>query len=140
MATTLTAQVELSEKVHFVGQTGGAHSVDIDYPPPLGDGDGFTGLQMLLLSLAGCSAQTVVNLLRRMNQPVQGMEVKAVGRRRDEHPTVLTKIELEFTVHGIGIDSQAVARAIALSEEQFCPVWAMLKAGTSITSSYRIVD
>jgi putative redox protein len=139
MTTTLTAHVELTEKVHFVGSVGGVHTVAVDYPPPLGDGDGFTGLQLLLLSLAGCSGTSVAGLLRRMKQPVAGMEVKATAERRDEHPTVLTTIHLEFLVSGSGVDPAAVKRAIALSEKQFCPVWAMLKAGTPISSTFEIV-
>jgi putative redox protein len=140
MSTTLTAQVQLDNKVHFVGQTDGRHSVAIDYPPPLGGGDGFTGLEMLLLSLAGCSGSTVVSLLRRMHQPVQGLTVRATGQRRGKHPTVLTDIELEFSVSGSGVDPAAVARAIQMSEEQFCPVWAMLKGSTAITSRYSITE
>jgi putative redox protein len=140
MPSSLSAYVRLDDKVRFVGQTDSRHSVAIDYPPPLGDGDGFTGLQMLLLSLAGYSGTSVISLLRRMRQPVQGKMVHATGQRRDEHPTVLTDIELEFSVSGGGVDSAAVARAIQMSEEQFCPVWAMLKAGTAITSRYSITE
>jgi len=34
----------------------------------------------------------------------------------------------------------AVEKALAISEEQVCPVWAMLRGGTPIATSYRIVD
>jgi len=39
-----------------------------------------------------------------MGQPVRGIEVNARGQRRDEHPTVITEIALEFVVHGAGDD------------------------------------
>jgi uncharacterized OsmC-like protein len=60
--------------------------------------------------------------------------------RRDQHPTLLTEIAMEFVVRGTGLDPDAVARALAQSEDQICAVWAMLKGGTRITSSLRIVD
>lgn len=82
----------------------------------------------------------MIGLLRMMEQPVQGLEVKACGQRRDEHPTIFTSIGLEFVVHGADIDPALVARAMALSEERYGPVWAMLKAGTKITSSFRIME
>ena len=66
-------------------------------------------------------------------------ELDARGLRRDEHPTVITEIALEFTVHGAGVEPAAVEKALAISEEQVCPVWAMLKDGTPITATYCVV-
>jgi uncharacterized OsmC-like protein len=74
-----------------------------------------------------------------MNQPVDGLEVYARGMRRAEHPTVLTRIFLEFVVKG-SVDPEAVAKSLAISEEQLCPVWNMLKSGTPITASFRIAQ
>ena len=137
MARPLAARVVLQEKVRFLGQGSGEQRVVIDYPPPLGDDGGIRGgLELLLMSLAACAGQTVVWLLRRAGQPVQGCTVEARGERRDEHPTVLTAIELRFAFEGFGLDPVAVERAIGLGERQFCPVWAMLKGSTRITSSY----
>ncbi len=140
MPSEISAQVMLEEKVRFAGQVRDLPTVVMDYTPPLGDGAGMTGLETLLLSLAGCSGTSVISLLRKMKQPVTGLQVQAHGTRRDEHPTVLTQIELTFIVSGTGVDSAAVQRAIALSEEQLCPVWAMLKPCTPITSSFQIVQ
>jgi putative redox protein len=81
----------------------------------------------------------MVVLLRKLKQPAQGVEVNVRAVRRDQHPTLLTEIAMEFVVRGTGLDPDVVARALAQSEEQICPVWAMLKGGTRITSSLRIV-
>jgi uncharacterized OsmC-like protein len=70
---------------------------------------------------------------------VARLRVAARGERRSEHPTVFTQIALEFVV-GAPADADAVANAIQQSEERICPIWAMLKAGTPITSSFRIED
>lgn len=89
------------------------HTVQMDYPLKPGENlTGLTPLQLLLASLAGCSANTLMAVLvRRMQQPVRGMEVHARGVRRDEHPTVLTEIALEFVLRGSGIDPASVERA-----------------------------
>lgn len=118
----------------------GQQEVTIDYPLPGSNGDlkGMTPLRLLLASLAGCSGSSVAALLRRDAQPVTGVEVTARGQRRDEHPTVITSIELEFVVHG-DVDPARVEHALKLSEAQICPVWAMLKVGTPITRSYNVV-
>jgi putative redox protein len=134
--------------VHAVHQGGmrvlagtASHKVLMDYPlQPGATGEGLTPLQMLLASLAACSANSVMLILKKMNQPIAGLEVEAHGLRRQVHPTVLTGISLEFLVTGSGVDPAAVARALKLSEEQICPVWNMLKGKTPITTSLRIVE
>jgi putative redox protein len=119
--------------------TAGDFSLGMDYPVRPGQA-GLTPLQLLLASLAGCSGNTVAALLRRSGQPVTGLEVSVHARRRDEHPTVFTSITLHFIVRGSGVDRDAVSRALAVSEEQLCPVWIMLKAGTPITATFEITE
>ncbi len=141
MASELTTRVVLQEKVRFLGYGSGNQTVVIDYPPPLGEGKGLRGgLELLLMSLAVCAGQTVAALLRRMRAPLEGCEVEAVAQRRDEAPTVLTHIHLTFNVRGRGIDTTVVERAVASAESQYCPVWAMLKGSTRITSTIAIVQ
>lgn len=115
-------------------------SLQMDYPLKNQNGEGMTPLEALLCSLAGCSGNTLALLLRKASQPVEGIETLVRARRRDEHPTVLTDIALEFVVRGSGVERSAVERAIAQAEETVCPVWAMLKPSTRITSSYRVVE
>lgn len=120
----------------------GVHQVMMDYPIRQEDTTaGLTPLQMLLASLAACSANSVMVVLqRRLNQPVTGLEVEAHALRRQEHPTVLTEISLDFLVKGSGVDPTAVSLALKSSEEQLCPVWNMLKGATPIHASFRLTE
>ncbi len=119
--------------------TCGDHSVTLDYPIPADACvAGMTPLQLLLASLAACSGSTLAMLLKRTGPGAEGLEVTAKGARRDEHPTVLTQISLEFVVRGSGITPAMVEHALKVAEGQLCPVWAMLKAGTPITTSYTL--
>lgn len=134
--------------IHAVHQGGmrftagnGVHAVDVDYPTTPGDaGTGLKSLELLLASLATCGGNTLALLLGRMEQPYTGLEVDARALRREEHPTVLTEIALEFTVHGPGVDKATVERALTVAQTQLAPVWVMLKAGTPITTSARLTD
>ena len=119
--------------------TAGEHDVTIDYPMrPDETVAGPTPLQLLLASLAACSGSTVALVLRRMEQPFEALEVHARGRRRDEHPTVITDIDLEFVVSGTDVEVAAIERALKIAEDQLCPVWAMLKVGTPIRPTFRL--
>jgi len=131
-----------AEAVHQDGMrfhvTAGSHGVETDYPLRAEEvGSGPRPLELLLASLASCAGGSVVALLRHAGQPVGGLKVSARGHRRAEHPTVFTDIALEFFVCGKA-SPEAVARAVEQSESLFCPVWAMLKPSTNITTSIRI--
>jgi len=139
MGSVIEAKATLEGKLRFSVRTGSGRVIDIDYPPPLGDGAGLMPSEALLASLAACCGQVVVSLLRKMDQRVESVEVRAVGERRDEHPTVFKGIEIEFLLSGKDIDTAMVEKAIALAEETYSPVWAMLRASVPIRSSYRIL-
>jgi putative redox protein len=142
VAKEVSARVVFQEKMRFIGRASGEQAIVIDYPPPAGDDAGIRGgLELLLMSLAACTGQGTAFILRQMRQPVTGITVEARGQRRDEHPTILTDIELKFTFTGGGLDPAAVQRAVGLAENQYCPVWAMLKGGsTRITAIVEIVE
>ena len=132
-----TAEAVHQQGLRFV-VTNGPHSVTTDYPlKPDDPGVGPRPLEMLLGSLASCAGGALMALLRRAGQPVGGLKVSARGQRRAEHPTVFTEIALEFVVTG-PVDSAAVAKALEQSEASICPIWAMLKPATPISSSFRI--
>jgi len=135
MAGELLASVRWSRMLHFEGATSYAREVPIDHAPPLGEGEGHSPMELALMSLCACSGQTVMSLLVKMQQRVRAFSVKASGERRDEHPQVFTSIRLEFRVAGEFLDREKVERAVRLTEEKYCPVWAMLKGGVPISSS-----
>ena len=85
----------------------GEHTVTMDYPLDAGQTvAGLTPLKLLLASLAGCIGNTVPMLLAKRGQPVRALQVKATGHRRDEHPSVFTSIDVEFVLHGEGLDPE----------------------------------
>ena len=117
----------------------GQHQVDTDYPLQPGvPAAGLKPMELLLASLGACGGSVVALLLGRLQQPVTGLEVEVRGTRRDEHPTVFTDIAMEFVVRGAGVDPAAVEKAIGQADGTLCPVWAMLKPGVPITTSFRI--
>ena len=140
MSQELKVTVDLAnQKVRFTGAARANPPVTFDYDPPLGDGQGYTGLEMLLMSLAACSATSVVALLRKMGKSVGGFHVNARGTRRETHPTSFDKIFLEFVVTSSDAGEADVKKAIQLSEESVCPVWAMVKGNVEIQVEFRIM-
>lgn len=128
----------INKKIKFEGKAADHPSIIIDYIPPLGDGEGYMPLQLLLISLASCSGSTVVSLLRKMGKDVSGLTVTASGERRDEHPLGFKTVTLDFIVQSGNIDGNYIQKAIQLSEQTYCPVWAMLKNNVVINTTYSI--
>jgi putative redox protein len=139
MAEQLNVTVNLTNrKVQFTGVAGSHPPVIFDHWPPLGDGKGYSALEMLLMSFAACSGTTVVSLLRRMRKDVAWFQVAAKGLRREAHPMSFKKIVLEFTLESKDATDSDIQTAIQQSEETYCPVWAMLRNNVKITSEYQI--
>jgi len=135
----LSATIDLiDDKVTFRGSTRDNPLVTMDYFPPVGNGAGYTGLEMLLLSLTGCSATSVVSMLRKMKTEITAFHAEAEGERVETHPTVLHKIKLHFSVTSPDATPDQVMKAIQLSEETYCPVWAMLKPVCEISSTWSL--
>lgn len=140
MAKEVRADVIFKGGMRFDGISGRAgEPVAIDFAPEGEDVGGFLPLELLLTSLAACTGQVVVGLLKRMGQEVKELTVHVRATKKEIHPTVLTAIELDLEFRGGRIDGPSLEKAIALSEERFCPVWAMLRPVVPITTTHRFI-
>jgi putative redox protein len=105
-----------------------------------GADDGFRPLELFAVGLAGCTGMDVISILEKKRQPVKSFEVRVRADQAAEHPRVFTKVLIEYVVTGAGVDREAVARAVSLSETRYCPAQAMLRAATPIESRITIVE
>ena len=111
-----------------------------DYTPPLGDGEGHTSLELLLLSLSSCFASSVKFLLMREKIKVDELKVNAEGVRREEHPTGFKSISLFIIIKAEDLTSDILEKVIRVSEDSICPVYSMIKGSTEIMIDYTIAD
>ncbi len=130
----------VNNKLHFTGIVDNNDPISIDYIPPLGDDMGYTSLELLLLGLSSCLGSAMLTFLRRMNKTINGFEIKAKGLRNEEHPTGFKTIKLDIYLTSTDVNEEDVKKVIALAEEKYCPVWAMIKGNTSIETTYTIVN
>ena len=130
-----------NQKVQFIGvsKSNPDHSITFDYKPPIGDGQGYNGLELLLMSLSGCSATAIVYLLRKMGKTVSGLEVNAKGIRREQPPIKFEKIFLEFILNSKDTKDADIQKAIQLADQSVCPVWQMVKNNVEVVSEYKII-
>lgn len=130
-----------NQKVQFIGisNSNPDRPINFDYKPPMGDGQGYNGLELLLMSLSGCSATAIVYLLRKMGKTVSGLEVKAKGIRKEQPPIKFDKIFLEFILNSKDTKDADIRKAIQLAEKSVCPVWQMIKNNVEVIPEYKII-
>jgi putative redox protein len=103
-----------------------------------GKNRGARPLQLMLISLAGCTSMDVISILQKKREPVQDFQVIVTAEQAESHPKVFTSMHIEYIITG-DVSEKAVQRAIDLSENIYCPAQAMLRPAATITSSYRII-
>ncbi len=141
MAEQMTATVRLETEMRFDAEAGSGHHLTLDAAEHGGGhNEGFRPMELLLVGLAGCTGMDVISILRKKRQQVTGYAVHVVGVRAEEHPMVLVEIDVVHIVTGHHIQSEAVARAIQLSEERYCGAGAMLGKVAHITHTFRIIE
>lgn len=121
-----------NDKLNFEGFVEGNEPISIDYIPPLGDNLGYTSLELFLLSLSTCLASSILPFLRRMGKNINGLEAKTKGIRNTEHPTCFKEIFIDIELHSPDTSKEELEKVIKLSEDTYCPVWAMIKGNVDL--------
>ena len=137
----IEAKVTLVKDMQFTGKATSGHTLSMDADEASGGHNaGFRPMELLLVGFGGCSGMDVISILRKKRQPVSGLEVNVKGEKTDDYPKVYREVHIEYVVKGIGVEKEAVERAIKLSLEKYCSVGATLAKAGTITHSYKIVE
>jgi len=136
----LKAQVNLiDEKVKMEASIPGKTPIIMDYIPPIGTGEGYTSLEVLLISLAACYGTTIKSLITfRLKKEIRGMSLNIEGDRMTEHPMKFHTIRLLLSIDSPDLQLNELTAIAAIAEEKYCPVWAMIKGDVDIETELNI--
>jgi putative redox protein len=135
----MKARVKWTHDMMFVGETASGHAVVMDAAPDIGGRNlGPRPMELLLLSLGGCSSIDVVLILQRSREAVTDCDVELEATRAETDPKVFTEIKLHFIVTGNHLDPKKVERAIKLSHEKYCSASAMLGATAKLSFDFEV--
>lgn len=108
----------------------------IDLPPPYGDSQGYTPLDLFLTSFAACTATSLLTLMRdRMRKTIVGMTMRAVGTPKAEHPKAFSLIHLNIALISPDATEEEVLRALDSVERMICPIAAMIRGNVRVTTT-----
>ena len=141
MANDMTVRGVLEDGMRFDVETGSGHHVILDAAEHNGgQGAGPRPMEMLLVALASCAGMDILTILRKKRQKVSAYEIRVYGVRVEEHPKVFVKITVEHIFTGHALQSEAVQRAIDLTEEKYCGASAMLGKTATIAHTYHLIE
>lgn len=129
-----------NEKVKFtvVSRKRPDSPVTMDFIPPIGDGEGFAGLELLLISFCGCVSTAIVGLLRKTRKNIISYEGTAEGII-SENPMSLTKIIFEARVKSDNINAEDMEKILNVASN-ISPVWLAVKNNVEVTAKYNIIS
>ena len=131
----------VNQAVRFEATNERGHRVTIEGSHNIGGEDlAPSPTEYLRMSQAGCTAIDVVELLRKMRQKLDHIEVETEGHRAtDQVPKVFTDIHLHYKLYG-DIHPLKAEKAISMSIEKYCTVSKMINQVAKITHSFEIIN
>ncbi len=128
-------------KMVFEANTESGHSVLMDAKPQVGGEDrGPRPMELLMVSLGGCTGMDVVSILKKMKVDLESMTVNIDSEQAPEHPKIFTKINIEYNFTGKNIKEENVKKAVELSRDKYCSAAAMLKEKAAISYRWNIAN
>jgi putative redox protein len=101
---------------------------------------GVSASDLLSMALIGCASHDVVSILEKQKQGLQQMKVTAESTQDANPPWRFRKIHINYQLTGHNLEADKVRKAIKLSEENYCSVYATLRDAIEITHDFEIVD
>jgi putative redox protein len=99
---------------------------------------GVDAADLLPLALITCSIWDVNNILHKQRQKFTGLHAVAESQQDDEPPWRFRRIHVRYIVQGAGVNPQAVERAVRLSQDKYCAVFATLRDAVELTTDWVI--
>lgn len=130
------ATVQYAGDDFFVGTVPSGNAITIDTNGQRKAAPG--PLELLLVSLGGCTATDVISVLKKKREKVTDYRVEIRGERREEHPRSYKRIEVKHIVTGYGVSAASVEKAVHLSTDKYCSVAATLRPTAEIVSTWEI--
>ena len=132
-----TIRVEWKGNMVFEGKDSENRSVIMDASTIYGGRhEGVRPMELLLISLAGCTGIEVGHALNKMRIPFTQFHIEVDAVRREEIPQIFTEINVEYVIEGKGLTVKKFLRAFELGAVKYCSVANMLKAASQIRYSF----
>jgi putative redox protein len=137
MSSATRATLSWHSGLRFLARSQSGHGMIIDSVSGA-EHLGPSPVELLLISLAGCTAMDVVVILQKMRERLTDVDVEIVGTRSDKPPRPFVAFEITYRLKGDRLTAEKVRRAVELSHSTYCSVLATLHPNCRLTTSVEI--
>lgn len=138
MPTEKSAEIRHVGGMRFDAVPSSGHALSFDDRE---SNQGGSPVETVLAALGACTAMDVISIVGKKRQAVEAYVVHVRGSQRDEYPQVFSEVVVTHDVTGRDLSEAAIRRAIDLSATKYCPVNAMISAGSTVVHHrFRIVS
>ncbi|MFN7825326.1 MAG: OsmC family protein [Pseudobdellovibrionaceae bacterium] len=122
----MKSEIKWTDKMHFSAKIR-QHEHGMDAKAESGGEDSAPSPKELLLSsIAGCTAMDVVSLMKKMRVDFTEFRVSAEAETTESHPRVFKVVQLKFLVNGGAPDLEKIKKSVDMSLTKYCGVSAMV--------------
>ena len=127
--------------MRFIGTNSAGLETYFDSHPAVGGEDtAATPMEVMVQSIAACSAMDVVSILRKKRKTINGYSMDIQATRVDEHPKILKEVHLVYKLESPDAELKDLERAVELSQTRYCGVSAIVKlSGAEVTYECKLV-
>lgn len=100
---------------------------------------GWRPMELLLVSLAGCSSIDVISILKKQRQQIDDFKMDIKGERKDGIPAPYTSINVHFTITG-QVKESKMEKALELTKGKYCSVYFSLHPDIAVTYTYSLIS
>jgi putative redox protein len=118
----------------FVLQDDGNNQIVMKKPQGVSPSD------LLPMALIGCTSYDVVEILKKQRQELNQLNVTAEAEQDETPPWRFRKIHIRYQAAGKEIELEKLKKAIQISEEKYCSVYATLKDAVEITHEAEVIE
>ena len=105
------------------------HKITMDSTAEDGGLDsGASPKRMMLASLAGCTGIDIVSILNKMKVSFSDFNIHIHAALTSEHPKHYNLVKIIYRIKLAEEDKPKMIKAVTLSQEKYCGVYAMFKA------------
>jgi putative redox protein len=101
---------------------------------------GVSASDLLTMALIGCASHDVVGILEKQKQQLMQLKVTGVTTQDENPPWQFRTIQIHYQLTGKNLDEEKIHKAIKLSEENYCSVYATLRNAVEITHDFEIIE
>jgi putative redox protein len=123
-------------KLNGVSEANPRQPLTFDYSPPIGSGEGFAGLELLVMSFAGCVSTALLFLMKKSGANIQDFKAHVHGFRR-EKPLSLEKIIYEAEITSDNAQDSDIQAALEKARTM-SPVWLSLSDQVVVKTVYSL--